>query len=141
MKQEDYNKNVFTEYTFTRKYGIDDLKSEYAFHGNSQGDESVSNDVNTYNSSGGWMSYIFKDIPLVQKEIDKEVLRRKEYNNNYIKDLKASGKYGKDYDQIFKVQSDPLYDKSNLKQSNNKSTESYRMIIMDLSKIDTNGRR
>ena len=75
-----------------------------------------------------------------QKEIDIEVIRRKEYKNNYIKDLKASGKYGKNYDQIFKVQSDPLYDKGKLKQSNNKSTESYRMIIMDLNKIDTNGR-
>jgi len=136
MKQEDYNNNIFTEYTFTRKYGIDDLKSEYAFHGNSQGDESVSNDVNIFNNSGGWMSYIFKDIPLVQKEIDKEVLRRKKYNKNYIKELKQNGNFGKDYKQILFIQSDPIYDKKEIKLIKNKSTESYRFNIIDLSKLN-----
>ena len=132
MKQEDYNKNVFTEYTFTRKYGIDDLKSEYAFHGNSQGDQSVSNDINVYSNSGGWMSYIFKDIPLNQKLIDKEVLNRRKYNENYIKQLKREGKFGKDYKQILSIQSDPIYDSK--VEYPKTPCESYRFDILDLTK-------
>jgi len=96
-------------YTLKFRYGIDDLKSEYAYRGNSQGDESVSNGVHSDKASGGWMSYGF-DVPETQEAIDKEVIWRKKWNKNYINSLKANGKYGIEYSVGVSFVKHPLFD-------------------------------
>jgi len=59
------------------RLGIDDLKSIYAWQGNSQGDESVTNDTKEGLASGGWMSFVFDGIGKYdQKAIDAESARR-----------------------------------------------------------------
>ena len=87
-------KENFTEYIGPkRRLGIDDLRSEFAFHGNSQGDDSVSNSVDTFVSQKGWMSVNcwYKDIDyLNQDEVDKKVLEIKQFNADRIEQLKLS---------------------------------------------------
>ncbi len=52
------NKGEYVTYKISADYikGISDLKSEYAFHGNSQGDDSKTNSVDEFIGSGGWKS-------------------------------------------------------------------------------------
>lgn len=129
--------NKFTEYTGPkRKLGIDDLKSEFAFHGNSQGDDSVSNSVDTFVSQNGWMSVNcwYEDIDyLNQDEVDKKVLEIKQSNTDRIEQLKLSGDYGKEVEGIHVfIEHDPLYD--TIKDRFSESTMTYRYEILDLSK-------
>jgi len=120
------------KYNFEYEYGIDDLKEEYAFVGNSQGDESATNSIESYKDSEGWLSYTFENVPLNQKAINKEVLKRKEYNKNYIQKLKDSGKYGKKYKVSIQIEDDMLYDE----KVNTIETESYRIDILNLNNIN-----
>ena len=74
-------------YKITGRKGIDDLKSLYAFVGNSQGDSSASNSIEEYQAAKGWMSFVF-DCNLTQEAIEEEIQKRKSWNDAYIKELK-----------------------------------------------------
>ena len=83
------------------KKGVNDLLCEYAFFGNSQGDESVSNDIEVYKSQDGWMSYAWwNKIPMEQEAINKEVERIKKHNAEYIQKCKDDGTYGQELNPI-----------------------------------------
>lgn len=129
-------KENFTEYIGPKRMlGIDDLRSEFAFHGNSQGDDSVSNSVDTFVSQEGWMSVNswYKDIDyLNQDEVDKRIIEIKQFNADRIKQLKLSGDYGKEVEGIhIFIEHDPLYD--TIKDCFSKNAMTYRYEILDLS--------
>ena len=130
--------NEFRTYKMNGGYkGKDDLKSPYAFHGNSQGDDSRSNDINDYIGSQGWMyvSSHFNDIDyLNQEEVNKRSLEIQKENDEYIKSLKQSGEYGKYAGDIhITMKYMPLYDDPQ-PRIYNKPMESYRMTFIDFSK-------
>ena len=130
------DKDRFTEYTGPKiRLGIDDLKSEFAFYGNSQGDDSVSNSVDTFISQKGWMSVNcwYKDIDyLNQDEVNKKVLDIKKSNSDRIEQLKLSGDYGKEVEGIHMfIEHDPLYD--TIKDRFTESAMTYRYEILDLN--------
>lgn len=115
--------------------GISDLKSIYAFHGNSQGDESRTNDVERFKNSEGWLSVstYFKDIDyLNQEEVNKLSFEIEKENDKYIESLHKSGEYG-DYngDIELSIKENPMYDSP---RRPGKSLESYRMTFIDFSK-------
>lgn len=96
-------------YKLEMKKGLDDLKPIYAFRGNSQGDKSATNSINTYKNSGGWMSFIF-DCPLEQAAIDKQVEKNRLWNDNYIKELQKEGRYLEEYEISIELVHNPLFD-------------------------------
>jgi hypothetical protein len=122
----------YTKHEFKYLKGIDDLKSEYFFLGNSQGDGSATNSLVEYNNSGGWMSPIQKHIPDTQKEINTIIQENKEWNKNYIKQLQEEGKFGEIYNIDVQIECNPDFDKV---PKYNHSTESYRFEILDMSQI------
>jgi hypothetical protein len=101
-------------YGFKRRRGYDDLVLEYAWIGNSQGDESVSNSVE-HCLNNSWMTYVFgKDVPKDDQEaINKEVERRKKINQEYIEKLKSEGRYGEEYEITIHLKHNPLFDTPN----------------------------
>jgi len=113
-------------------YGRDDLYSLYAFHGNSQGDTSVSNSIEEYNDSKGWMSFIFK-CELTDEAIAKEIIRRKEWNENHINELKANGLYGTSYTVSIHTEHNPTFDTPINPIPSEYPLSSYKMIFLDLS--------
>lgn len=120
-----------TEYKAKFKHGIHDLKSEYAFRGNSQGDESVSNSIEEYKASQGWMSFVF-GCKLDQEEIYKEVEKRKQWNKEYIEQLHAGGRFGKEYFITLQLIDTPLFDNPNQPPI---SLNSHRITFLDTSKL------
>lgn len=96
-------------YNIKKQKGIDDLLIEFAFKGNSQGDESVSNDVKEANNV--WMSFCFRDVDKYNQDaINIEVIRRKKHNEDYIAKLKEEGKYGKEYKLHIHIKENPIFD-------------------------------
>ena len=128
----------FTEYAGPKiRLGIDDLKSVYAFHGNSQGDETRTNDVGVFHKSGGWLSInpFFKNVDCASQEaVDKMSFKISCENLKYIEKLKSDGRYGEYTDgvKIF-VQHDPLYDDCG--RLFNKPKVNYRLDVLDLNSI------
>lgn len=127
----------FKSYTFTNthKLGITDLEYEYAFHGNSQGDDSRTNSVEDYLSSGGWKSVSsnFKDINyLDQSEVDKRVLEIRNKNKQRIVSLKEQGEYGKEVDSdiILTLKQCPTFDTPLLNTIN---PSSCRMTLLNFN--------
>ena len=127
----------FKSYTFTntRKLGISDLECEYAFYGNSQGDDSRTSSVEDYLSSGGWKSVSsnFKDINyLDQNEVDKRVLEIRNKNKHRIISLKEQGEYGKEVDSdiTLTLKQCPTFDTSFL---NIITTSSCRMRLLNFN--------
>lgn len=125
----------FKSYTFTNthKLGITDLECEYAFYGNSQGDDSSTNSVEDYLSSGGWKSVSsnFKDIDyLNQSEVDKRALEIRTKNQQRILELKRNGEYGKRVENeiSLSIKTSPKFDSPKML---NTSLESYRMTFID----------
>lgn len=116
---------------FSGKKGIDDLQNEYAFRGNSQGDESCSNEISDYLASGGWMSFHFP-VPIDdQRAIYEESKRRKAANEKYIRQCKKDGTYGTVLPPIqLKMVHNPLFDDNTF---NPKTSGSY--IIIDSEKL------
>lgn len=119
------------KYTIDGKKGINDLKSIYAFHGNSQGDTSVSNNIEDYKNSKGWMSFHF-DCELTEEAIIKESNIRKEWNESYIKELQSNGTYGEVYHLEVSIDNHPLLDDPN-KPLLFYPLESYKLVFLDLS--------
>lgn len=115
--------------------GINDLKSEYAFAGNSQGDSSVSNSIEDYKAAKGWMSFIF-DCDLVQSAIDLEVEKRKAWNKNYIETLKMSGEYKKEYITTIELVHNPLLDDNEAIFTNGNPLTSVRLVFLNDNKDD-----
>ena len=71
--------------------------------------------------------------PHNQQEINAEVERRKKLNEDYIKELKASGEYGKSAGHItISLQEDPLFDDPMPKRI----CESYSYAILDMSNLN-----
>lgn len=98
----------------TVRLGIDDLKSEYAFQGSSQGDETLTNDVEEYNRQDGWLitTSRFEGIELTQQAVDNRVKEIKQENKDYIKELKNKREYGKEVDGsvTFEMESHSYWD-------------------------------
>lgn len=122
-------------YKVKRKLGIDDLLCEFAFVGNSQGDTSVSNNIEDYKASGGWMSFIFDNIDINdQNAINEESIRRYNSNMDYIEKLKREGRYGQEYEISVNLHPHPSFDTPTNKGG--PSLESYRMVFIDTSQIN-----
>lgn len=116
--------------------GIDDLKLAYAFIGNSQGDETISNDVSYFIHCDGWLSVSsnYKDINyLIQENVDKRTKELNEYNDNYIENLKDSGEYNLEYiDEItFNMIDLPEFDGNNFING----LSSYEYKILDFGNV------
>lgn len=121
--------NIMNNITLKKKKGIDDLINVYAWTGNSQGDESYTNNIEEGLASQGWMSYNFKDIDITdQKAINKESERRKKVNQDYINKLKEEGKYGEEYEVKIYIQPNPIFDN---KQPSGSPLESFKMVFLD----------
>jgi hypothetical protein len=119
------------KYTVKRKLGINDLLCEFAFIGNSQGDESVSNEITDYKASQSWMSITkgFEDIINNQEAIYKESKRRFNANIDYIEKLKAENRYGEEYEINITLNPNLLFDNSNIK--NESVLESHKLIFLN----------
>jgi hypothetical protein len=126
-----------TYYGSPIRKGIDDLKSIYAFHGNSQGDNSISNSIETYKASQGWMSYssTFEAAGINiddQEAINKYSEELRKQNEKYIEELKLTGEYGYPTEGIsLTLKHFPLYDDNNY-DTTDKPIESYKMTFIDL---------
>ena len=70
-----YKYKKMVKYKLKGRYGIDDLKSLYAFHGNSQGDETRTNSIKLYKSSEEWLSFVF-DCKLTEEAIFNEIEKK-----------------------------------------------------------------
>jgi len=116
-------------YKVKYRKGIDDLKSLYAFHGNSQGDESQTNDIQTFLDSKGWMSFIF-DCEMTEGAILQQAMENHLWNNLYIQELKAKGEYGIEDDYSIHVQHNPLFDVPKPLISSF-PLESFKLIFLD----------
>ena len=129
------NKDEYVTYKISADYtkGISDLESEYAFLGNSQGDDSKTNSVDEFIGSGGWKSVSsnFKDIDyLNQSEVDKRALEIRTKNQQRILELKMNGEYGKRVENeiALSIKTFPKFDSPKML---NTSLESYRMTFID----------
>lgn len=126
--------NKIITLTINCQRGIDDLLPVFAFVGNSQGDDSRSNEISDYKSSQGWMSYIFTDTPMEQKAIYAEHLRRQIENINYITKLKEESRFGEGYQISFRLLHNPLFDDKQVFPESSSSFESAKIIFLDFSK-------
>lgn len=115
------------EYKLKSKKGIDDLKPEYAFQGNSQGDETRTSSIEDYNNSQGWLSFIL-DCPLTDKDIASRIEENKKHNRQYIDRLKKIGEFGADQMISLNFLDSALDSKKNF----NFKSESYKFIIEDM---------
>ena len=129
------NKDKYVTYKISADYtkGISDLESEYAFHGNSQGDDSKTNSVDEFIGSGGWKSVSsnFKDIDyLNQSEVDKRALEIRTKNQQRILELKRNGEYGKRVENEISLSLVPCYEFDSNK-IHSATLDSYRMVFID----------
>ena len=129
------NKDEYVTYKICSDYikGISDLESEYAFHGNSQGDDSKTNSVYEFIGSGGWKSVSsnFKDIDyLNQKEVDKRVLDIRTKNQQRILELKRNGEYGERVENEISLSLIPCSEFDSYK-IHSTTLDSYRMTFID----------
>ena len=131
----------FKTYKLSGGYkGITDLKSKYAFHGNSQGDDSATNDIEAFKSSQGWLSVSrgFEDIDYLNEDaVAKRSAEIEQENREYVEALKKSGEYGTYLGDIsLTIKVNPLFDTSLLKVLKGKGVESYKMTFINFNKQD-----
>lgn len=119
------------EYKLKCLKGIDDLKSLYAFVGNSQGDETRTNSIEDYKNSEGWLSYQF-NVPLTEQDIFKEIEIRNAWNIEYINKLKKTNEYGEEYFISLLMQDNPDFDIVSPMLQNNYPLSSYSFQTIDL---------
>ena len=91
------------------KRGVHDLKSLFAFHGNSQGDDSQHNDIQRYKDSMGWNSFCFA-CGLTEEEIAKEIETRRAWNEAYVARLREEGRYEEEYFITVRIKHNPIFD-------------------------------
>lgn len=112
------------------KKGIDDLVIEHAFIGSSQGDTHRTNSLKEYQESYGWLIPAFMDEDIInQAAINRESERRKHQNESYIKFLKETGEYGKEYEIKIHFQEYPELDENKTTVSS-LPLESYKMTFL-----------
>lgn len=116
-------------YTIKRQRGVDDLLPEYAFCGNSQGDETHTNSIEAFKNSNGWLSFIFP-CALTDKAIQEESANRKKTNAEYIKRLKAAGRYTEEYEMEISLVPHPLFD-----EPSTPASVSASFVLLDMSKV------
>ena len=116
-------------YQFKIRKGIDDLKSLFAFHGASQGDETRTNSIEDYEQSKGWLNFIF-DCAITKEAIAEEVERRRLWNERYVASLKSEGTYGEQITYNVNVAFNPLFDTPPIVPAFPLS--SYRMLFLDI---------
>lgn len=114
--------------------GKTDLLNIYAFRGNSQGDESHSNEIIDYKTSDGWMSFHFEGIDKTNQEaIYIESLRRQKLNAEYIEKCKSDGTFGERLPDIeMQLTNFPLFDDNTI--NDHPTRISYSNIILDTTK-------
>lgn len=126
------------KYTVKCHRGVDDLQSIYTFIGNSQGDDSGTNEVGDY---GGWRSFIFKGIdPTDQEAIYEESKRRVKANAEYIDKLHREGRYREEYEITIEMEFNPIYDAPSTNLSNLPPLESCKLVFLDFSKPKEDGK-
>lgn len=112
------------------KKGIDDLLQTHAFIGNSQGDETKTNNISEYLNSGGWLSYVFKDIDITDQEaIYRESAKRAYENKKYIKKLKDENSYEELYPITLEFQYNEKLDSNKIQPA-----PSYTFWVEDITK-------
>jgi hypothetical protein len=119
------------EYRIMFRKGIDDLKSLYAFHGNSQGDESRTNSIQEYKDSKGWLSFVFDGCELTDEAIKERIKQNHTANTQYIEKLKADGQFGDIESFGITLQYNPHFDAPLLRTSSQLSN--YRMLFLDFN--------
>lgn len=82
-------------YTFTGRRGIDDLKPEYTFMSTMQGDTSVSSSVKDIDNP--YLKYVLETLPITQEGIEKEIQKNREYNIQYVEQLRKEDRFGEEY--------------------------------------------
>jgi hypothetical protein len=122
------------EYKGPKRYkGVDDLIPELPYRNMDYGAEGC---LSRYGKGNPYMKYLFTDI--VEDDgtaIEKEILRRKEVNKEYIESLHADGTYGTELPQVpLFIEENPLYD-SPFKGGGDGPTVSYRYDILGFDNI------
>lgn len=129
------NEKEFSSHSFKGRYGIDDLQTIYAWHGNSQGDTSATNNTKEGQASEGWMSFVFSRIDQNDQEaINNESKRREKANEEYIKQLKKEGKYGKEYVTTIHVKHNPIFDTPSV-PTGESMFENHKLVFVDKGKL------
>jgi hypothetical protein len=123
------------EYKGPKRYkGVDDLIPELPYRNMDYGAEGC---LSKYGKGNPYMKYLFTDI--VEDDgsaIEKEILRRKEANKEYIESLHAGGTYGTELQQVsLFIEEDPLFD-SPSKGSGDGPSVSYRYDISTFDNIN-----
>lgn len=103
--------NKFTENKYCGyKKGVDDLKGLFAFRGSETGAfEYGTNNIAEYGSPGSRLIFAF-DCEKTDAAIAEEVERRKQWNENYIKELKEQGKFEEEYCITIQWMHNPEFD-------------------------------
>lgn len=111
--------------------GKTDLQNIYAFRGNSQEDESHSNEILDYIASDSWMSFHFDGIDVTnQAAIYAESLRRQKVNAEYVEQCKVDGTYGDRLPDIeMQIAHSSLFDDNSI--NDHPTRISYSIIILD----------
>lgn len=100
------------EYKGPMQYkGIDDLLPELPYRCMDYGSEGC---LSRYGKDNPYYMYLFIGIDENDDNaIEEEILRRKAYNNDYIRDLKESGEYNSELGQVsLFIEEDEEFDKS-----------------------------
>ncbi len=122
--------NEVNTFKLTCKKGVDDLLNIYAFSGNSQGDETRTNEISDYIAAKGWLSYGFENVDITDQEaIYKESKRRRLENEKYIDTLIAEGRYKEEYIISINFHHNPEFDGPLTPNENQNPLSSYRMIF------------
>jgi len=125
---------TMSKFKLTCYKGVDDLQSEYAFVGSSQGDHSKTNSIQEYKDSKGWLVCIWEGVDLTDQDaIDKEAIRRHEENLNYIDQLVKSGEYKKPYTITIEFEHSKIFDKPGTMPKES-PLQSFRLMFIDNSK-------
>lgn len=118
------------EYKLKYRKGIDDLRTLYAFHGNSQGDTHRTNSIQEYIDSKGWLSFVF-DCKLDDYAIAQRVKANHLSNLRYIEQLEKEGKFGEIAELSINIQHNPVFDDPNT-VTQPEALSSYKMVFLDL---------
>ena len=91
---------MLVEYKGPKRYkGINDLLPELPYRCMDYGSEGC---LSRYGKGNPYYQYLFEGINENDNDaIEKEILRRKEYNEWYIATIKVDGTYGTELQQVF----------------------------------------
>ena len=120
----------FKTYTAICRLGIDDLLGLSAYAGSwGQGDHYFSNNVSITHPD--YVKFIF-ECAETQEAVNQELEFRRAWNEAYIKQLKESGEYGKEEEEISKTLIEkPIYTNFETKELGETPGTSWRMEVLD----------